>query len=267
MALSWSNDHVGPLTATVRDAALMLHIIAGDDGVDATASRRRVPDYLSGIEGGVAALRIGVPENYYFDGVDGAVASAVRALAGALASEGAEVIDIELPDPHAAFTATALISSVESTAVHGHLERERPDDIGPIARTRLAAGRRISALDYGHALRLRPRLLRTFMREVFAEVDVVIVPTTPEPAPLRSEAMVGAVEEVIGRMARFARLTRPFNGLGLPVLAVPCGWSSHGLPLSAQLVGRPFDEATLLRAGRAWERTSVATASDNRRVS
>lgn len=254
MPLSWSNDHVGPMTVTVRDAALLLGVIAGADRDDATASRRPVPDYLATIEEGVAGLRLGRPENHYLGNVDLDVTRAVDAVARALAAEGAVVRDVPVPDPGSLMDVTSMTTSAECAAIHARAALERPQDLHPLVRTCLEIGRHVSAHDYLQAARLRARLARTFVREVFADVDVLLVPTVPEPAPVRSAATTGTSEEVVRRMARFSRLTRPFNGLGLPALALPCGPSSDGLPLSVQFVGRPFDEVTVLRVGRAWER-------------
>jgi len=256
MPLSWSNDHTGPLSRTVRDAALLLRIIAGRDPHDATSSRRPVPDYLDGIGGGVAGLRVAVPENFFFHGLDPAMEPAVREAIRTLEGRGARVREIRVPDPQAMSDVCNVISRCEGAAVHARLYRERPEEIQPVVRARLALGFRITAHDYLQASRLRARLTREFLREVFAEADVLAAPVIPEPAPALSHALEGAADELALRQARFARLTRPFNGLGLPALAVPCGFSEAGLPLAFQIVGRPFDEATVLRAGRAYEETA-----------
>jgi len=120
-------------------------------------------------------------------------------------------------------------------------------------RARLELGFRILANDYLQALRLRARLTRAYLREVFSGIDVLVAPVIPEPAPAISQATDGAVNEIAFRQGRFSRLTRPFNGLGLPALSVPCGFSKAGLPLGFQIVGRPFAEAMVLRVGRAYE--------------
>ncbi len=254
MALSWSNDHVGPMTRTVRDAALLLALMAGQDPDDTTTSARPVPDCLAGIERGVAGLRVGLPENYYFDGVDPEVATAVRDAAGRLGREGARIVELRVPDPQPLVDVTGLISRAESAAIHARVVRERPHELQPVVRARLEVGFRVAAHDYLQALRLRARWAREFARLVFDEIDVLLSPTIPEPAPLLAEVTGAPVGEVLARMARFSRLTRPFNGLGLPALSVPCGLSRVGLPLGLQIVGRPFDEPTVLRVGRAWER-------------
>jgi aspartyl-tRNA(Asn)/glutamyl-tRNA(Gln) amidotransferase subunit A len=125
-----------------------------------------------------------------------------------------------------------------------------------VVRARLEVGFHVSAYDYLQATRLRARITREFLQRVFQEVDVLVAPTIPEPPPALAAVTTISVEETIRHMTRFSRLTRPFNGLGLPVLSVPCGLSSPGLPRGMQIVGRPFDEATVLRVGRAWERAA-----------
>jgi len=256
MALSWSNDHLGPMTRTVRDAALMLGIIAGWDAADATTSRRPVPDYLRGIDGGIRGLRIGVPASYYFDDVNAEVVAAVREAARQLGALGAHVSEMRVPDPVPLGEITGVISRAESVTIHERLLRERPQDIQPVVRTRLEFGAQIAAHQYLQALRARGRLAQEFLRAVFSQVDVLIAPTIPEPAPEIAAVTTGAVDDIIKKMGRFSRLTRPFNGLGLPALSLPCGFSTQGLPLALAIVGRPFDEATVLRAGQAYEQAA-----------
>jgi aspartyl-tRNA(Asn)/glutamyl-tRNA(Gln) amidotransferase subunit A len=256
MPLSWSLDHLGPMTRTVRDAALMLGVIAGHDPRDATTSRRRVPPYVATLDAPVRGLRIGVPENYYFEGVSTNVETAVREAGRALESAGAKVSTITLPDPTSLSGIANVIARSESAVIHERLVRERPHELQPAVRARLEVGFGISAHDYLQASRLRAQLARQFVRDVFGEVDALITPTIPEPAPAYADAKAGTVDEVVRRMGRFSRLTRPFNLLGLPALTVPCGLSPAGLPLGLQIVGRPFDEATVLRLGAAYQRVT-----------
>ncbi|HEV8441702.1 MAG TPA: amidase [Methylomirabilota bacterium] len=256
MPLSWSNDHVGPMARTVRDAALLLGVIAGRDPLDATSSHRAVPDCLAGLERGIAGLRVAVPENFFFEGVDAEMASGVRQALRALEGLGARVIERRVPDPRVMNDVCNVISRSESAAIHGRLYRERPHELQRVVRARLELGFRIPAHDYLQALRLRGRLARAFIADVFAHADVVVAPVIPEPAPPLAHATDGPVEEIARRQGHFARLTRSFNGLGLPALSVPCGFSAAGLPLAFQVVGRPFDEATVLRVGHAYEQSA-----------
>ncbi|HYB43789.1 MAG TPA: amidase [Candidatus Methylomirabilis sp.] len=256
MALSWSNDHIGPMARTVRDAALMLRVIAGRDAHDATSSPRSVPDYLAGIDGGIAGVRVAVAENFFFQGVDPEIAGGVQEALRVLAGLGARVEEIRVPDPQPMNDACNVISRCEGAAVHSRLCRERPEQLQPVVRARIELGFRIPAHDYLQALRLRARLTRAFVREVFAATDALVVPVIPEPAPAIAQATAGEPREVARRQGNFSRLTRPFNGFGLPALAVPCGFSRGGLPLAFQVVGRPFAEATVFRIGRAYEQSA-----------
>jgi len=256
MPLSWSMDHLGPLTRTVADTALLLEIVAGQDPHDGTSSPRGVPYYQRMLESPVAGLRVGVPENYYFDGIDAEMDAAVRAATDVLAGLGVLVTPLRVPDPRALTDIGNVISRSESAALHTRLARERPHELQPAVRARLEVGFRISAHDYLQALRLRSRLTREFIAEVFAEVDALVVPVIPEPAPALEAAKSGSVDDIVARMGRFSRLTRPFNALGLPALTVPCGFSADRRPLALQIVGRAFDEATTLRLGHAYQQSS-----------
>lgn len=256
MALSWSNDHLGPMARTAQDCALMLQAMAGADPLDATASPRPVPDYVAALDGRAGALRVGVPENFFFQGIDPEMEAGVRAAVATLASLGARVREVRLPDPQMVNDVTSIISRSESAALHAGLLREKPHELAAFTRARLELGLRVPAYDYLQALRLRARLARAFSRDVWAEVDVLAAPVIPEPAPPLGAALEGPLEEIIVRQGRFSRLTRPFNGLGLPALSLPCGFSRAGLPLAFQLVGRPFEEATVLRLGHAYQQAT-----------
>src|SRR6058998_3415335 len=225
MPLSWSMDHLGPLTRTVADAALILEVVAGQDPHDATSSRRGVPYYQRLLESPVAGLRVGIPENHYFDGIDPEMDAAVRAAAGVLAGLGALVAPVRVPDPRTLIDIGNVISRSEAAAVHARIARERPHELQPAVRARLEIGFHITAHDYLQALRLRSRYTRAFVAEVFAETDALLAPVIPEPAPALDAVKAGTVEEVVARMGRFSRLTRPFNGLGFP--RSPCRAASH----------------------------------------
>ncbi|HKQ63621.1 MAG TPA: amidase family protein, partial [Methylomirabilota bacterium] len=207
-------------------------------------------------DGSISALRLGIPENYYFDGVDTEVAAAVRAATDVLAGLGVSVSAVRVPDPRPLTDVGNVISRSESAALHVRLARDRPHELQPAVRARLEVGFHISAHDYLQALRLRSRLTREFVAEVFAEVDALVMPAIPDPAPSLEAAKAGSVDDVVARMGRFSRLTRPFNTLGLPALTVPCGFSSDARPIALQIVGRAFDEATILRVGHAYQRAT-----------
>ncbi len=257
MPLSWSYDHVGPLARTARDAALLLSVIAGHDPLDATSSRRDVPDYLAALDGGAADLRIGVAGGFYAEGLDAEVERALAEAVATIASLGAKVGAVTVPDPGPMVAACSnVMVRAESAAVHSRLLKERPGELQPAVRERMAPGLAVTAYEYLQGERLRARFTREFIETVFARIDVLVTPTIPEPAPALARVKAGATADVIERMGRFSRLTRPFNALGLPALSVPCGATAAGRPLAMQLVGRPFDEATLLRLGHAYEQAT-----------
>jgi aspartyl-tRNA(Asn)/glutamyl-tRNA(Gln) amidotransferase subunit A len=199
---------------------------------------------------------VALPENYYFDGVTPEVRAAVETAARVLAALGVQVQPLRLPDPATATDVANILARAESAAIHTRVLRERPHELGAAVRSRLEVGLHISAHDYLQAGRLRARLTREFVAEVFAEVDAVLAPAIPEPAPALAAVTAGSADEVVRRMGRFSRLTRPFNVLGLPVIALPCGASADGRPLGLQIVGRPFDESTVLRLAHAYEQAT-----------
>ncbi|HEY7205745.1 MAG TPA: amidase [Methylomirabilota bacterium] len=258
MPLSWSYDHVGPLARTVRDAALLLGVIAGHDPLDATSSRRPVPDYLAALPAGVKGLRVGVAGGFYATGLDAEVSRAMEEAALALRGLGAAVDAVAVPDPGPMVAACSnVMVRAEAAAIHSRILKERPGELQPAVRDRMAPGLTVTASEYLQGQRLRARFTREFIDDVFARMDVLVTPTIPEPAPALAAAKAGSTADVIRRMGRFSRLTRPFNTLGLPALSLPCGASADGRPIALQLVGRPFDEATLLRLGHAYETTTA----------
>jgi aspartyl-tRNA(Asn)/glutamyl-tRNA(Gln) amidotransferase subunit A len=257
MPLSWTMDHIGPLAATVTDAALLFAVMAGQDPADPTSSPRPLEDVLGGLEAPVAGLRAAIPEAYFFDDLSPDVAAAVRAAAAVLEKAGMRVGRVMLPDLRTLTRECSTpIVAAEAATEHGPLLRERGDEVQPVVYARASAGFAVSAVQYLEAQRLRERFAHDFVAAAFADADVLLVPTIPEPAPAYAAAKAGSVEEIVARMGRFSRLTRPLNAAGAPALSVPCGFSADGRPLALQIVGRPFDEATVLRVGRAYERAA-----------
>jgi aspartyl-tRNA(Asn)/glutamyl-tRNA(Gln) amidotransferase subunit A len=257
LTLAWSLDHPGPMTRCVRDAALMLAATAGPDPRDPCCADEPVADgesrrILAGLDRGARGLRIGLPRAYFFDGAGDEVRRAVEAAVGVLIAQGAETVEVELPHIDLAPRALTAIIAPEASAFHREWLAERPDDYGRDVIERLEGGFLISGVDYVHAQRLR-RLVREDFRAAFERVDVVATPTAPVPAfPIGDSSVVlrGETVEARGVATRF---TSPFNLTGLPAISVPCGFSDDGLPIGLQLVGAPFDEATVLRAAQAYE--------------
>lgn len=251
--LSWSLDHAGPLTRTVADAAVVLQAIAGYDPADQCSVDEPVPDYLAGLDAGVVGLRVGVPTNFFFERVDPEIVDAVHTALAVLAAAGAVLVDVTVPHVDLTPDVITTIVGVEAAAIHQEHLRTVPERYTPDTRKRLLAGELISGTSYVNAQRAR-RLIVDGFRTAFSDVDVIATPTLPITAPpfgAETTTLAGVEEPV---MAALNPLTAPANAAGLPALAVPCGFSTAGLPVSLQLIGRPFDEATLLQAGQAYER-------------
>ncbi|HEY6979536.1 amidase [Reyranella sp.] len=256
LARSWSLDHVGPLTRTVRDNARLLGVIAGHDPDDSTASERPVPDYERLLEGGVSGLRLGLAlPNDGSAPLDAEVGGAVQTAADALGKLGARVTPATLPDFTALYRAAEVIVKCEAAAMHRPWLEKMPDAYANQVRTRMEAGFFIPATQYIDALRLRGHFLREFLTTALEGVDAVLLPAIPFPIPTIEETDVEAKggPATLGMVGRFTALTRPFNTLGVPALSVPCGFDANGLPIGMQLVGRPFDEALLYRIGHAYQ--------------
>ena len=250
MPVSHSLDHVGPMARRVRDVGVLLSAMAGFDAHDAASVRRSASDYLGARD--VRGLRVGVAAGDYFADVSAEVAAAMERAQHVLRELGMHVEPVTLPDPRAMMEATATIVRAESAAAHGHRLAGDGPPFQPLVRARLEEGLRVTAAAYLHALGLVARLRRSFVRDVFASVDCVLAPVLAERPPLLLEA-TGPPAQVAGRMARFAKFARLFNGLGIPVLSLPCGYTADGVPLGVQLAAAPFGEATVLAVGAAYE--------------
>jgi aspartyl-tRNA(Asn)/glutamyl-tRNA(Gln) amidotransferase subunit A len=247
VTLSWTLDHTGPMARSVADCAVMLQSLAGYDPADPASSREPVTDYSAGLERGVRGLKIGVPRDYFFHDVKPEVADALERAMVALRQLGAEVRDVTIPSIWAA-PALMVIMLSEAFAYHARDLRERPELYGEVLREKLMAGGLFTSDEYVQAQRLRARLSEE-MYAVLADVDLLATPTMAGTAP--------AFATVLDPNFPFARSNMaPFNMTGLPTLALPCGFGSDGLPISLQLSGRAFDEATVLRAGHAYEQAT-----------
>jgi len=256
VARSWSLDHVGPLTRTVRDNARMLGILAGHDPADSTTSEKPVPDYEALLEGGVKGLRIGLAlPNDGPAPLDSQVGGAVQAAADALGRLGATVTAAKLPDFTALYRAAEVMVKCEAAAMHRPWMEKTPDLYANQVRTRMEAGFFIPATHYIDALRLRSHFVREFLDTAMDGVDAVLLPAIPFPIPTieETDTETKGGPAVLEMVAGFTGLTRPFNTLGIPALSVPCGFDTNGAPIGLQLVGRPFDEAMLYRIGHAYQ--------------
>jgi aspartyl-tRNA(Asn)/glutamyl-tRNA(Gln) amidotransferase subunit A len=253
LPLAWSMDHVGPMTRTARDCALMLNAIAGYDPADPTTSVLPVPDYTAALTGDVKGLRVGLLGAHFTDVATAEVRAAVEAAAEQLERAGAILDEVNLAGVlHVAAASSAIVAS-EALAYHAGWMRARPQDYQPDVRERLRMGAFVSGAHYLRAQRLRA-LVRSEIDDALAKRDVLLAPATPIPAPVLGERETTLGDGTSDVRAALIRLTRPFNFSGHPAGAAPCGFTVGGLPIGLQIVGRPFDEATVLRVVDAYQR-------------
>ena len=248
--LSFTLDHLGPMSRTVTDAALSLQAMAGHDPRDPSSARTAAGGYSSALEQGLRGLRIGFVRHFHEQDMQasGEVAAAMDAAAALLGAEGAEVREIRLP-PLQHFTwAQRVIFHAEAWAVHREWLCSRPQEYASISRRKLLPGAFLGAGDYLQAQQNRTRMIEA-VNGALQEVDLLLTANSMD-----TPSLVDDAEEAVRTYSRHAR--SPFNLTGHPAIALMCGISDAGLPLSMQLVGRPFDEATVLRAARGYERAT-----------
>jgi len=253
--LSWSLDHVGPLTKSVEDAAIMLAAIAGPDPMDPSSSSRPLPDYRKEMQGSIRGLRLGVPRQYFFEHVDPEIEKFVNAAIRQLESLGTTSVEVDIPDLENCSAMEAQITLAEATSYHEPYLRKQPDDYGPGVRTNLEAGCYLLATDYVKSQRARTLLLRNF-NEAFKRADVIVSPTLPALPPQVGEVWVQSRDLREHVIDAFLRFNIPYDLTGLPAISVPCGFSSTGLPIGLQIAGRAFEETTILKAASAYERST-----------
>jgi len=255
LPLAWSLDHVGPMTRTAADAALLLSVMAGHDPRDPTSSVLPVPDYPAALTGQVRGLRVGLLRSFFLESAGLVLRQAVEQAAKVLEGLGAEVREATLTTAeHAAGASFAILAS-EALAYHEAWIKSRPGDYAPDVRERLQAGAFVSATQYLRAQQARA-LIRNEVDALLSQVDVLLAPATPIVA-----TPVGQTEVTVDCYTRdvrssLTRLTRIFNLSGQPVCAVPCGFTEARLPIGMQIAGRPFDEATVLRVADAYQRAT-----------
>ena len=251
--LAWSMDTAGPMTRTVEDCALMFGAVAGHDPKDAATGRAAVPDYTDGMRSGIEGLRIGIIPGYFFHRLQAPVREAVTGALDVMVKAGAQLVDVDIRNIHGNISAQLTIEAAEPSTWHQRWLRERPDDYGDDVRTLLEVGELLLATHYLQAQRYRS-LLRSEFIDAFKRVDVFVCPTLPFTATRIGEMKVviepGQEEEMLSAIMQFTGVP---SLTGLPSLNVPCGFDPDGMPIGMQIIGRPFDEATLFRAGAAYQ--------------
>ena len=254
--LAPSFDHVGPLARSVPDVAILLGLIAGRDPLDPTSVDRRAEDFRGALQKPLRKFRLGRPREHYWAKLDNEVRRAAETAIRELQKHGAVVHEVSLPHLSDSLQAATDISLAEAT--HGHRVAgffpADADDYSKEVRQRLEAGEKITAVQYLAGLDVRKRLLAEF-DAAFQEVDAVVAPSAPVPAPMIGADNVLIDEEEVGVRPALVGMCRPANFTGLPAISVPCGFTREGLPVGLQLIGRAFDESTLLRIAHLYERT------------
>lgn len=246
--LSWTLDHVGPMARTAEDCALLLEAMAGYDPLDPHSEDVPAPDVTSSLRDGVEGLRVGVPSNHFFENCDADVVNAVDAAARVFERLGAKIVTVAIPDAATAAAQNGAILISDAAAYHRERLEGARDAFGPDVLWLLDIGAKTPATAYALALDFRRTFRRWLQRELFTTVDLLLHPTTPVAAPLIAEG--GAATNTL------IQNTSPWNIAGVPVLALPCGFTSAGLPVGMSLVATFWNEATLLRAGYAYQQAT-----------
>jgi aspartyl-tRNA(Asn)/glutamyl-tRNA(Gln) amidotransferase subunit A len=252
--LSFSLDHVGPLTTSVADAAIVLQAIAGYDAGDITTPDVPVADYMSPLREGAKSLRVGVPRNFFYDDLDADVAAAVEQALEVIKTLVADVREVELDVP-----ADRTLQMAESYAYHEQTATESPELYQPETLRRVLTGAKISAADYIQSRRELEQARRS-IGDVFAGVDLLVTPTTPIPAPAIAD-LKATPESLRPAELKLLRNTRPFNVWGLPAISIPCGFTKAdgtkpSLPIGLQIAGPHWREDFVLRLAHAYEQAT-----------
>jgi aspartyl-tRNA(Asn)/glutamyl-tRNA(Gln) amidotransferase subunit A len=252
MPLAPSLDAVGPIARDVRDLALLLQIIAGHDPLDASSSRRSVPDYPALLKQSVEGLRIGIDETLVAH-AHAEVQERFETALKLLEKRGCRRVSVRFLDWAMLDHLTQLLQLPEVASAHGAYLRKRGADYGPQVRARIEFGHFVSGVDYQTAVRARGTILARVLAETFSRCDVTMLPVFADPLATIAELDVASGPTLQARLARIVEYTRPVNYLGLPALTLPYPREGY-LPNGFQLIGLPFDEARLLSMGYAYQR-------------
>jgi aspartyl-tRNA(Asn)/glutamyl-tRNA(Gln) amidotransferase subunit A len=274
IAYASSLDQVGPMARTVGDCARMLGVIAGHDAHDSTSQNMPVPDYLAGLEGGVKGLRVGIPKEYFVEGMQPEVDQAVRAAVRQLEQLGALVSEVSLPHTEYAVPTYYLIATAEASSNLARYDgirfglreaeseglltmycRTRGAGFGTEVKRRIMLGTYALSAGYYDAYYLKAQRVRTLIRRdferVFATQDIIVTPTAPTTAFRFAEKTSDPLQMYLSDI-----FTISINLAGLPGVSLPCGFDGSGLPIGLQIVGRPFDEARVFQAAHAYEQAT-----------
>ena len=272
VAFASSLDQIGPVTRDVTDCAHLLQVIAGHDEQDSTSSASEVPDFTKSLVQDVKGLQIGIPKEFFVKGIDAEVEQAVRQAIDKLQALGAEIKDISLPHTEYAISVYYLIAPAEAATnlerydgvsygarvdgadVVEMMTKTRSEKFGEEVKRRILIGNYALSAGYYDAYYLKALKVRRLIKEdydkAFEKVDVIVTPTAPTPA-----YRIGAMTNDPLKMYLQDIYTVPLNLAGLPGISVPCGYSREKLPIGLQIIGKPLDEATVLRAAYTYEQS------------
>jgi aspartyl-tRNA(Asn)/glutamyl-tRNA(Gln) amidotransferase subunit A len=273
IAFASSLDHIGPLTKTVKDASILLRIIAGRDPLDSTSADVPVPDYEAGLAKPVSGLKIGVPKEYFGEGLDAEIRAAIEAGIAKLRSAGCEIIPISLPHTAYAIPAYYVIATAEASANLARYDgvrygyrakgartlsemyrRSRDEAFGPEVKRRIMLGTYALSSGYYDAYYLKAQRVRTLLtrdfEQAFQKVDAIVTPTAPTAAFKLGEKSDDPLSMYLADI-----YTVTADLAGIPGISVPCGNTQSGLPIGLQILGRHFDEGTILRVAAAVEQS------------
>jgi aspartyl-tRNA(Asn)/glutamyl-tRNA(Gln) amidotransferase subunit A len=247
--LSLSLDHVGPITRTVSDAAVMLQAIAGYYGGDANSANIPVADYMASLREPWKPAKIGVPRKFFYEDLDPEIAFAVEQAIGILQGLADNLVEIEIDVP-----TDRTVQTAEAYAYHAEFVSRSPELYQPETLRRICRGEEITAAEFEHH-RQDLKRIRSEIHRVFDKVDVLVTPTTPVPAPAIDELKQNP-DLLRPRELLLLRNTRPVNVWGLPAISIPCGFTSAGLPIGLQIIGPQWREDRVLQLAHAYEQAT-----------
>ena len=255
IVLSWSLDHVGPMTKTVEDAALMMNVIAGFDPRDATSADVPVPDYTKALKGGISKLKLGIPKEHFLEPLDPEVSAAFGKAVATLKDLGVSVQEVSLPYASASVLAAIYILVSEASSYHERWFKTKADLYTPEVNGYIKMGNLLLASHYIKSQRIRSQVCADF-DNAFKKVDALITPTLPITAPKvgENEVTVGSAKMPLNDAC--GRNMYPLTMAGLPAISLPCGFSNGGLPIGLQIIGRPFDEQGIIRIANNYEKNT-----------
>lgn len=273
IAFASSLDQMGPMTKDVRDAALMMNVIAGHDKKDSTSIDCAVPDYTKGLEQSIKGLKIGVPKEYFIEGMQSEISDSVKKALSVYESLGAELVEISLPNTKYAVATYYIIAPAEASAnlarydgvryglrekansLNELYEKTKGHGFGDEVKRRIMIGTYVLSSGYYDAYYIKAQKARTVIRndffKAFEKVDVIAGPVTPTTAFKSGEKTADPLQMYLSDI-----FTIPLNLAGLPGMSLPCGFDEQGLPIGLQLIGKAFDEETLLRTAYAYEQAT-----------